>query len=236
MAKARLKSFFSYYGSKVRIAKHYPAPNHEMIVEPFAGAAGYSLLHYDHKVNLYDINPVITGIWQYLIRTSSNEIMCLPVEGDSLDDYKVCEEARNLIGFWFARASTYPRLTRSPWSKQYKSWGWTEHIKLRIASQVDKIRHWRAETLNYANIPKYWATWFVDPPYSNKAGRDYTFNKIDYSKLGDWCKKQLGQVIVCENTGADWLPFDNFIESNTATTNKITGKYSKEAICIIDNN
>lgn len=34
---------FYYYGRKKQIAKHYPAPNFEAIVEPFAGSASYSL-------------------------------------------------------------------------------------------------------------------------------------------------------------------------------------------------
>jgi hypothetical protein len=30
---------------------------------------------------------------------------------------------------------------------------------------------------------------------------------IDYSALADWCTSLPGQVIVCENDGATWLPF-----------------------------
>jgi len=34
---------FSYYGSKKKIVKYYPEPVHDVIIEPFAGAAWYSL-------------------------------------------------------------------------------------------------------------------------------------------------------------------------------------------------
>lgn len=52
------------------------------------------------------------------------------------------------------------------------------------------------------------ATWFVDPPYQ-VAGVRYRYNstRIDFAALGDWCRSLDGQVIVCENDGADWLPF-----------------------------
>ena len=52
------------------------------------------------------------------------------------------------------------------------------------------------------------ATWFIDPPYQ-VAGRHYRFGseQLDYARLAKWCRSRPGQVIVCENEGADWLPF-----------------------------
>ena len=38
-------------------------------------------------------------------------------------------------------------------------------------------------------------------------GQLYKKNIIDYNYLGKWCKSRLGQVIVCENEGADWMDF-----------------------------
>ena len=52
------------------------------------------------------------------------------------------------------------------------------------------------------------ATWFIDPPYNNAAGQRYRTRVSDYSKLGRWCRDRWGQVIVCENYGAEWLPFE----------------------------
>ena len=34
---------FYYYGRKKQMAKHYPSPNYDTIIEPFAGSAAYSL-------------------------------------------------------------------------------------------------------------------------------------------------------------------------------------------------
>jgi hypothetical protein len=32
---------------------------------------------------------------------------------------------------------------------------------------------------------------------------------IDYTQLSEWCKSRNGQVLVCENSKADWLEFKN---------------------------
>lgn len=45
---------WSYYGTKKKIAKYYPSPQYDKIIEPFAGAAQYSL--YGDKMNDYTIN------------------------------------------------------------------------------------------------------------------------------------------------------------------------------------
>jgi hypothetical protein len=34
---SRLRPFFSFYGGKWRIARHYPTPKYDIIIEPFAG-------------------------------------------------------------------------------------------------------------------------------------------------------------------------------------------------------
>ena len=69
-----MKPFFTYYGGKYRAAPKYPAPRHETIVEPFAGSAGYSVRHFARDVRLYDVDPIIVGVWSYLTRTPADEI------------------------------------------------------------------------------------------------------------------------------------------------------------------
>lgn len=61
---------------------------------------------------------------------------------------------------------------------------------------------------DYTDAPDVAATWFIDPPYQI-AGREYRHDSraIDYTALGAWCHARRGQVIACENVGADWLPF-----------------------------
>ena len=80
-----LKPFWQYYGGKWRAAPRYPAPRFDTIVEPFAGAAGYSCRYPDRKVVLVDKYPVIAGMWRYLIRVSAAEVRRIP-EVDSVND------------------------------------------------------------------------------------------------------------------------------------------------------
>ena len=93
-----IKPFWNYYGGKWRAALRYPSPRHGHIIEPFAGAAGYSLRYPDYDVTLVDAYPVIAGIWRYLIATPPGEIMLIPCV-ESVDDLPpwVPQEARWLV-------------------------------------------------------------------------------------------------------------------------------------------
>src|SRR4029077_10578983 len=107
-----LRSFFSYYGSKWMLAKYYPPPKYDTIIEPFAGSAGYSL-HYAHKkILLYDIDPVVCGVWDYLIKASVDDILRLPTAFHYVTDVPgLCQEARWLIGYWLHKATTRPAVS-----------------------------------------------------------------------------------------------------------------------------
>ena len=74
------------------------------------------------------------------------------------------------------------------------------------------------------------ATWFVDPPYAD-AGRAYKHGAqgIDFSALADWCRSRNGQTVVCENFGADWLPFREFRDIKGTAGARRSG-VSKEVI------
>ena len=74
-----LHPFFSYFGSKYRMAKHYPEPAYDVIIEPFAGAAGYSLLYPTKQVILYDNYEPVVRLWDYLIKVKKEEIWSLPL-------------------------------------------------------------------------------------------------------------------------------------------------------------
>jgi site-specific DNA-adenine methylase len=210
-----LRPFFSFYGSKWRCAKKYPAPEHQTIIEPFAGSAGYSLRYPDHSVWLVDKDPVVAGVWQYLIGATESEILALPVGFDHVDDITVIPEARDLIGFWLNHGTTHPCRTPSSWMRkgQHNSSFWGEVIRHRIASQVQHIRHWRISNMGYEDLlSNPTATWFIDPPYETKAGRRYRFSDIDYERLGAWCRSRQGQVIACDQAGAEWLPFHHLAD------------------------
>lgn len=72
---------FSYFGSKHRLARRYPEPDYDTIVEPFAGSAGYSFYgtRWRKRVYLYDVDENVVEVWRYLIEASADDIMSLPV-------------------------------------------------------------------------------------------------------------------------------------------------------------
>jgi site-specific DNA-adenine methylase len=227
-----LKPFLSYFGSKWRVSPHYPQPQHQTIIEPFAGAAGYSLRYPERNVKLYDADPTIVCVWDFLIHASPEEIRALPVKVEHVDELHVCQEAKWLIGFWLNKGTTRPSKTPGKWMRTYQSTQtgtyWSEAIRQRLASQVAHIRHWTIKQASYDSIPNMAATWFVDPPYA-EAGKHYKFHDLDYPRLGNWCRSRNGQVIVCENTGADWLPFRAF-RTIKGLEGKRGGKKSVEVI------
>lgn len=218
----KLKPFFCFYGGKYRAAPYYPKPIHNIINEPFAGGAGYSIRNYSKNIILNDVDPVIFGVWHYLINSDYKEIMSLPIDIEHIDELNVNQEAKWLIGFWLNKATTRPGKQFSSWSSSRPNSFWGSVIRERIASQVSYIKHWKIYNKNYLDIDNNNATWFIDPPYNNKAGSHYKHHKINYTELGNWSKNRNGQIIVCEQLGANWLPFEYFREIRTSE-----GKYGK---------
>lgn len=218
-----LRPFFSFYGSKWRAVKHYPNPKYNSIVEPFAGSAGYSTRHYTNSIVLYEIDPVIFGVWKYLLTASQKELKSLPIKFESTEDLKICQEAKWLIGFWLNKACTCPKLTPSKWMREYESSQfWGNKIKHRILTQTPQIKHWKIFNKSFEDCPNKTRTYFIDPPYNNAAGRLYQYNKLNYKKLSSWVRARLGQVIVCEQEGATWLPFKHL--ATIKTLNGSNGK------------
>lgn len=217
-----LNSFFTYFGGKSALAKYYPPPIHETVIEPFAGAAGYATRYHRRKVVLVEKDPRVATLWRYLIRVSAREILALPLlERDGkVSDLHVCEEARLLIGYNVNfSAGGGPRNSLSSWAAGSSSM-WGEVLRARIASQVERIRHWIVIEGDYTAAPGIIATWYVDPPYQ-VMGKHYRCgaDAIDFKALGKWCRGRPGQVIVCENAGADWLPFRRF-HAHAPSSNK----------------
>ena len=229
MSVHKLRPFFGYFGGKWRDAvKNYPAPKYQTIVEPFAGSAGYSLRYADHRVVLCELDPVIAAVWRYLTSVSAAEILAIPdiPSGSTVDDLKVCEEAKWLVGLWLNRATAYPRKSPSRWMRDGIRPGsfWGERVRRTIATQLQYIRHWEVHNCSYQAAPVHEpATWFIDPPYM-EAGRHYRFGaaQLDFDELASWCQARPGEAIVCENEGATWLPFRHLGSFKTTRTNQLS--------------
>lgn len=199
------RPLLKYFGSKFRSAKHYPAPRYSTIIEPFTGGAGYSCLYPDRSIQLFDLNPELIELWQWLISGDTDEILALPVEvpvGTDIRTLDISNGAKLLIRAW-QRVGRNDCWTISQWNNLPGQW--QESVKSAIAESLPHIRHWRAECLDYRQIPLAEATWFIDPPYQHVKG--YKFESINYSELAEWVKSLPGQVIVCEQEKANWLPF-----------------------------
>jgi site-specific DNA-adenine methylase len=203
---------FSYYGSKSKIVKEYPRPKFDKIIEPFAGSARYALRYWEKEVLLVDKYEVIVKIWKWLQQCSPADIAKLPIlkEKDDLRKYGLSEEEKLFMGFIIADGTFYPCNIATKFSTK----GEQQKGRLsRIAEQLYKIKHWHIQHGCYQDIPNQEATWYIAPPYQYGGHKYVVSNKgVDYSHLAQWCQSRNGQVIVCENTKSDWLPFKPLVD------------------------
>lgn len=229
----RLCPFWRYYGGKFRAAPRYPKPEHGTIVEPFAGAAGYSMRYADRNVVLVEAYPVVAEMWRFLIAATKEEILRIP-EVENVDDLPswVPVGARALVGFSLNSAVVTPCNVLSAGRKNLtlmgrRFEGWCPAQRERVANQVHLVKHWKIIEGDFSKAPNLRATWFVDPPYQ-EAGKYYPHQVADYSQLAGWCRRRRGQVIVCENVGATWLPFEPFASIKAGPARRV----SHEAIWV----
>lgn len=229
-----LRPFIRYYGGKWRAAPLYPAPMHRTIVEPFAGAAGYSMRHHRHDVILVEKYAPLAEMWRWLIAALPAEVLSIPCV-ENIDDLPswVPAGARALAAMSMANGDCWQRshtstgIQRLHAEGKHGISGWSVPCRARVARQVLAIKHWRIIEGDYTDAPDIDATWHIDPPYNNKAGEHYPCgsHKLDFNALAQWCMGRRGQVMVCENVGATWLPFRHLATFHMGVKNK-----SREAI------
>lgn len=203
---------FGYFGTKRRLAPTYPVPTHELIVEPFAGAAAYSMLHAHHEVLLIDADPNVISVWHYLQAATPAELELLPdLEGNADDGYRYpitdCEDPRYWLMRWSA-GNQHNSSPNVPGSRMAAVW---PTVRARLGRNVHRVRHWDIRLGTYTDAPDVAATWYIDPPYQHFGGSgNYTVSAdlLDFTELGQWCMARRGQLIVTEQEPADWLPFE----------------------------
>lgn len=207
-------------------------PKYDLVIEPFAGGAGYSLRWQPRKVILVERNPIVASLWRYLIAVRSEEIQSLPIYFDHIDDLKICQEAKYLIGFWISCGGSAPKKRRSKWARDHiqtiPGSVWSERTRDRIALQCNLIRHWQIIEGDYTSAPDVEAHWIIDPPYQ-VAGVNYPCHEVNYQELAAWSMARTGYVVVHENEGASWLPFKKFMDLKSMNGKHRTG-ISREVI------
>ncbi|MBS0646136.1 MAG: hypothetical protein JSR97_06045 [Verrucomicrobia bacterium] len=212
---------FYYYGRKKQIAKHYPAPNFDTIIEPFAGAASYSLFDHNWKkrVILIEKDPKVSAIWEWFIKTATvEEIKRLPdlKVGEKSSEFLHIIHAATKMAFHFKTIKVTPVLERN--------WEISRRV---FAENLYKVKHWEIICDDYTAAPDIEATWFIDPPYKHAPGLGYKFSSklINYTDLADWALKRRGEIIFCEGEFGDYLPFQQLLQLKG-----VAGKSSKELI------
>lgn len=197
---------WSYYGSKSKIVDCYPKPQHDRIIEPFAGSARYSLKHFDKEVLLMDKYEVIVKIWQWLQKCSEQDIMSLPIlKQKEKIPLTLTDEERWFVSFNCARGTSRPQTVAGNYEDVVVIW---RNRRKWIAKNLFRIKHWTIKQGCYTELENENATWFIDPPYKfGGANYKHSNKDIDFEKLAAWCKERNGQIIVCENSKADWLDF-----------------------------
>jgi hypothetical protein len=200
----------SYYGSKSKLVNLYNEPIHDKIIEPFAGSARYSLKYWDRDIILIDKYEPIINMWHWLQKATEKDLDGLPrlKQGENLDDFNLSNGEFLFMSFIVNEGNTGLRKTATKRA--------APKINYKIETTKDilnKIKHWDIRLGDYTDIENEKATWFIDPPYV-KGGQYYPKGSkyINYKELANWCKSRQGQVIVCENDNANWLPFNHLKE------------------------
>jgi len=229
-----VKPFFSYYGAKYIGAKYYGKPRRDLVIEPFAGSACYATRWNARNVRLYDVSPDICDLWDFLINASVNDIEKIPDSFVTDEEFLSLERGpRLLCSFWIAKGRAQPSQKLSPWYFRYNQSHdcrvWGPQVKARIINQKPLIANWTVDQLSWEKVPVEEAHWHIDPPYSGAPGRKYPHDSVDFPALAEWCRSLPGSVDVCENVGADWLPFDPLFEV-VSTRGRREGSYSSEAV------
>ena len=241
-----MRPFYKRYGSKWQMAKYIGPPRRDLVVEPFAGSAGYSLYWNCRNVRLYDIDNDIIDLWIYLINCTVADITKLPDWINSPDDVLSLEvrAEQNLIQRWLSfgtRTPIKPDSSLKVYSEfvaHYRDgkptqWNsghaasetamWSPAVKDRIINQKPLIADWEVTLVDdYSEIPNEVAHYHIDPPYQSQMKVYSKEHYIDYTELAEWCQSRNGSVDVCEQSGADWLPFRPLKRNINLRRNKYT--------------
>lgn len=226
---------FKWFGSKWQASKHYPRVEFDTIFEPFAGSASFSLRNWQKKVHIYESNPQLIELWNWLILVAEyHDIMSIPINLPEETDIRTLDIDRGaqlLMKMW-QRTNNYGNCwTISPWGN--KPGQWTESTRARVARDIEFVKDWKFSPVSYEEE----GTYFIDPPYLYNYR--YGYNDFSYTELvGNVEKipKTNSQVICCEaicpKTGKvpNYLEFEFFKETVTSRRKEENNHHSKELL------
>jgi len=203
---------FSYYGGKSKLVRCYPTPKHDLIIEAFAGGASYSLYYRERDIIINDLDDITCSIWRFLLRPEALDIFDVTVDltklvaGARISETVDPSADPGLIRLLRAEANQGTMGGKSTWDVITKrGQKFFPRLRAKMGYFLPRIRHWRLVQGDYRALENQKATWFIDPPYANKAGSLYRTAAVDFVELAAWVKSRMGQSIVCENEGATWL-------------------------------
>lgn len=203
---------WNYFGAKTRVVRLYPPPLPGLpVIEPFCGAAAYSLYHDWPDVLLNDISPAVVGAWHYLQAVTPERMGEVFNEdrwpaGSNLRAAGLSQAERDLMRWQSQFGAVAPsHAHRSKWATSRRR---LDALRRKWHRYRQTITGWTVTRGTYAEMPDIRATWFVDPPYQY-ARCKYPYDCVtDYGRLAEWCRSRKGRVIVCGGLGDGWLPFE----------------------------
>lgn len=232
-----IRAPLSYYGGKSKLAKYYPTPLHNLLIEPFAGSAAYSWLHRKDRdgtprsVWLNDLDERTFSMWKFLTSPDACAIVEAIVPDKVEPGVKVSDiippDYPGLVELCRAEANQGTQGAKGVHDQVTTMGTKCWKVRRKLLEVIPEVSTWQITNVPYNDLANVEATWFIDPPYSNAAGERYRMGSdlINYEELGWFCLGRKGQVIVAENEGATWLDFKPFDHPRV----QIRSRYQKSA-------
>lgn len=225
---------FKWFGSKWNASRHYPAPRHNRIFEPFAGSAGYSLRHVEKWVTIWETNVYLAALWCWLIRCATESLILeIPIgvtEGTDIRTLGLSDGQALLLKHWQRTNNFGDCWTISPWGN--KPGQWTANTRARVAEEHAAVRHWTFAPIRFDEP----GTYFIDPPY--EFNYRYGAKVFDHTALASSVVRvpAPSQIIACEadcpKTGRRpvYLPFRDFRRTVTSRRKAENHHHSRELL------
>ncbi len=234
----KIGPLFKWFGSKWQNAKHYPKPRYDVICEPFAGGAGYSLNYPGHQIHIWEDDPNLYYLWSWLInKATEGLIKDIPINIPVKTDIRTIGLSKGqalLLKHWQRTNNVGDCWTISPWGN--KPGQWTENTRARVANEVQYIKHWKVT--QPIDLIDSILTWFIDPPYMYNYRYRTTLPDFDFNNLVSFVDtiNKNSQIMVCEAARKedgkipDYLPFKPHISSVTSRRKTNQSHHSKEVL------